>query len=104
MFDVSDGGDRRVTSVSVDATGYVTHLWNDGSDWSPQGASEAILDRELGSHQYFVRWGDEQSDIVDGEDAGGRFLLSRRDGKPHNVLLDLPRQSAPARRAGHPRS
>ena len=91
MFGVFDGGDRLVTSVSVNERGYVTHLWNDDSDWSPQSASDAMLDRELGSHQYYVRWSGEVSDVVDGEDAGGRFLLSRRDGKPRNILLDLPR-------------
>jgi hypothetical protein len=91
MFSILDGGDRRVTSVSVDDAGYVTHLWNDGSDWSPQSASEAILDQELGIHQYYVRWRDGLTDIVDGEDAGGRFLLSMRDGKQRNLLLDLPR-------------
>lgn len=77
--------------MSVDRAGYVTHLWNDESDWSPQTASEAILDQELGIHQYYVRWRDGLSDIIDGEGAGVRFLLSLREGGRHNALLDLPR-------------
>ena len=93
MFNNLDGGDRRVTAVSVDSAGYVTHLWNDDSDWSPQSAAEAILDQELGIHQYYVRWHDGTSEVVDGEDSGGRFLLSVREGRPHNALLDLPRHS-----------
>ena len=91
MFEVADGGDRRVTSVSVNDGGYVTHLWNEGSDWSPQSAADAMLDRELGSHQYYISWHDCITDVVEGEDAGGRFLLSERDGASRNVLLDLPR-------------
>ena len=91
MFNLLDGGDRRVTAVSVDHAGYVTHLWNDESDWSPQSASEAILDQELGIHQYYVRGHDGTTEIIEGEDAGGVFLLGVRDGRRHNVLLDLPR-------------
>ena len=77
--------------MSVDHAGYVTHLWNDQSDWSPQSASEAILDQELGIHQYYVRGHDGTTEIIEGEDAGGVFLLGVRDGRRHNVLLDLPR-------------
>jgi hypothetical protein len=93
VFNILDGSDRRVTSVSVDDAGYVTHLWNDESDWSPQSATDAILDQELGIHQYYVRWGDGLTEVIDGEDAGGRFLQSVRDGKRHNLLLDLPRHA-----------
>ena len=91
MLNIRESGDRRVTSVSVDEAGYVTHLWNDESDWSPQTASEAILDQELGIHQYYVRRDDELTEITDGEDVGGRFLLSKHTGERRNLLLDLPR-------------
>jgi hypothetical protein len=91
MFNTPRGGDRRVTSVSVNEAGYVTHLWNDDSDWSPQTASDAILDEELGIHQYYVRGNDDLTEITDGEDAGGRFLLGRHAGERQNLLLELPR-------------
>jgi hypothetical protein len=89
---------RRVTSVSIDREGYVSWLWNDDGDWSPQSTIEAMIDIELGSASYFVQWPEENTDVIDATDAGGRYLRTTRDVESHNSLLDLPRRRSPDQR------
>lgn len=93
---------RWVTSVTVNAGGYVTHLWNDDEDkWTSQSAIDVMLDLELAIHSYWVKWQDGVSEIVSGEDAGGRYLYARRGWDDRNALLDLPRHD---HLAGHHRA
>jgi hypothetical protein len=94
MWEFENFTDRRVTSVSVNDEGYVTRLWNDDGEWSSRSASDAILDLELGTCAYYVRWSDESAAITDDSDEGGRFLYCSHEGVPGNALLLLPRHGA----------
>lgn len=87
------GHNRKITAVTVDPRGYVSHLWNDSADWSPCAVSDAVLDMDLGEHSYSVDMPDDPTQIVEADDAGGRYLTTSRHAGGHNYLLEMPRRA-----------
>lgn len=82
--------ERRVTAVRLDsAHAYVTHLLNATEDWSPLAAPDAIVEIQLGIHNYYVEHSGKHAQVVDASDDGGRYLRADTDTTPHNNLLDL---------------
>jgi hypothetical protein len=82
---------RQVTAVRKNAAGYVTHLANEGEDWSPRHVEDALVDIELGICNYYVR-GPEGTrpivDAVDTDDRDDKYLRVGGDGA--TTLLTLP--------------
>ena len=83
--------DREVTRTRKDGDGDILALCDSGSSWSPREKRAAILDIEMGTHSYFVRWNDgKRTEIRVVNGPTGKYLRTDRDSTTRNNLDDLP--------------
>lgn len=84
--------DKRIVNKSgKDKDGDITKLCNAGETWSPRLKADAIRDIEDKTHEYYVRWSDNQETIVKVVNGtSGKYLRTQRDGSTKNNLDDLP--------------
>lgn len=82
--------DRPVTKTGKDKDGDITCLCNDGSDWSPRKAADAINDIKNHIHTYYVPWQDGRTEIEVVKGATGDYLRTDWDDTTKNNLDDLP--------------